>query len=421
MPPLNPRASFWVAGAVVALALWTSACPTMTYPLYQAQWGLSTTMVTWIFAAYPIALIPVLILFGDVSDHIGRRASMMLGLAAELVGVLLFVVAGDAAWLLAGRAFMGLGVGLSLSPASVAMVEFSAPGQEGRASAVATGISALGIGLAMVVGGALTQYAPFPLRLSFLVLAASIVVVAVLVSGMPHHTRDETKEPWHIRSIVIPAGSRGIFVAGAVACASSFLLGAIVLPLGAKIAHQLAGSSSALLTGALLSIFAVCITLNSLYARRVGEWRLVLLGAAGSILAVWLYVVTGAAHSLIVFFIASACAGSAYAFNFSGGLTVLSKYAAPHHRASMVSGGYLVGYVAQGAGAPFLGWIVTHHGLMTGLVTGAIVFSAFFVFVIGCGLAARTTAAPARRAPEPDREPDQGRRQRNGAVPAPPP
>jgi MFS family permease len=68
-----------VAGTVVALALWTSACPTMANPLYQFEARVSTATVPWIFAAYPLALIPVLILFGDVSDHIGRRSSMGLG------------------------------------------------------------------------------------------------------------------------------------------------------------------------------------------------------------------------------------------------------------------------------------------------------------------------------------------------------
>lgn len=397
MPTFSRRASFWVAGVVVALALWTSACPTMTNPLYQSDWDLSTTTITWIFAAYPLALIPVLILLGDVSDHIGRRLSMVLGLLAEMVGVLLFVVARDVAWLLIGRAFMGLGVGLSLSPANVAMVEFSAPGQEKRASATATGISSVGIALAMLVGGALTQYAPFPLRLNFVVLAVAIGVGILLVVGLPKHTPDETAEPWRVRAVVISRGSRGIFVAGAVAMSSSFLLGAIVLPLGAKIAQQLAGSSNALVTGALLAVFAIFIALTSICARRLGEWSLIIVGASGSITAVWLYVVTGAAHSPLIFFLGSAAAGAAYAFNFAGGLTVLNKYAAAHHRASMVSGGYLVGYIAQGAGAPLLGWIVTTHGLRNGLIAGAALFSAFFIAVIVCGLAARR----ALRSPEP--------------------
>jgi MFS family permease len=389
VPALSTRASFWTAGAVVALALWTSACPTLTYPLYQSQWGVSTATVTWIFAAYPLALIPVLILFGDLSDHIGRRAAMALGLAADLVGVLMFALAPDVAWLLIGRAFMGLGVGLSLSPANVAMVEFSPPGREQRAGALGTAISAVGIGLAMVVGGALTQYVPDPLHLNFFVLAATILVVTVFVLGMPRHTRDETRERWRIRTVTIPRGNRGIFVAGSISFASSFLLGAIVLPLGAKIAHQLAGSTNALVTGLLLSVFAACITLNALVARRLDRWILVMVGAGGSVLAVWLFVLTGAAHSLVLFFLASACAGAAYAFDFAGGLTVLSRYAAPHHRASMVSGGYLVGYVSQGIGAPFLGWVVTSHGLMTGLFTGAVTFSVFFVAVLVAGVAAQ--------------------------------
>ncbi|WP_306192392.1 MFS transporter [Streptomyces sp. MK5] len=387
MPLLGTRASFWTAGAVVALALWTSACPTMTYPLYQAEWGVSATTVAWIFAAYPITLIPVLIVFGDLSDHIGRRASILIGLAAELIGALLFAIAGDVAWLLVGRAFMGIGVGLSISPANVAMVEFSAPGQEKRAGAISTAISALGIGLAMVLGGALTQYAPFPLHLDFFVLAAAIAAVAGLVLCLPRHTRDEAREPWRIRTIVIPRGSRVVFVAGSIAFASSFLLGAIVLPLGAKIAQQLAGSTNALVTGALLSVFAACITLFALVARRIQVWLLVVLGAIGSLVAVWLFVVTGLVHSLALFFLASAVAGAAYAFDFAGGLTVFSRYAAPHHRASMVSGGYLIGYIAQGVGAPALGAVVTAHGLMPGLLTGATAFGAFFVVVLIGGLA----------------------------------
>jgi MFS family permease len=225
VPVLSTRASFWTAGAVVALALWTSACPTLTYPLSQSEWGVSTTTVTWIFAAYPLALMPVLILFGNLSDHIGRRAAMALGLVAELVGVLMFAVASDVVWLLAGRAFMGLGVGLSLSAANVAMVEFSRPGRDKRAGALGTAISAVGIALAMVVGGALTEYAPYPLRLNFFVLAATILVVTFFVLGMPRHTRDETKERWRTRGIAIPRGNRGIFVAGSISFASSFLLG----------------------------------------------------------------------------------------------------------------------------------------------------------------------------------------------------
>jgi MFS family permease len=240
----------------------------------------------------------------------------------------------------------------------------------------------------MVVGGALTEYAPYPLLLSYVVLAVAIVAVTALALAMPRHTRGETTQRWRVRPIVVPRGSRAAFAAGAFAFASSFLLGAIVLPLGAKVAQQLAGSTNALVTGALLSVFAVCIIVFSLLARRMDMWVLVLVGAAGSIAAVWLFVLTGAVHSLLVFVLASACAGAAYAFDYAGGLNVFRSYAAPHHRASMTSGGFLVGYIAQGIGAPALGRVVTDHGLMTGLISGAIAFSLFFLAALSCGIAA---------------------------------
>jgi MFS family permease len=400
---LSERASFWTAGAVVALALWTSACPTLIYPLYQADWGLSSTTVAWIFAAYPIALIPVLVVFGDLSDHIGRRAAMLLGLAAELIGVLLFVAAQDVTWLLIGRAIMGIGVGLSLSPASVAMVEFSAPGAEKRAGAIGTAVNASGIALAMLVGGGLSQYAPYPLRLTFAVLALVILVVVFFALGLPRHTPNETRARWRIRAIVIPRGNRGIFAAGSIAFTSSFVLGALVLPLGARIAHQLAGSNNALVTGALLSIFALSIAVTALLAKRLDSWTTVILGALFSAGAVWLYVVTGTTHSLVVFILASACAGIGFAFDFAGGLTILNRYASPHHRASMVSGGYLIGYLSQGFGAPALGAIVTANGLMAGLFIGAIAFSVVFgVSLVGALVVTRSLhkVAPEERVRE---------------------
>jgi hypothetical protein len=60
----------------------------------------------------------------------------------------------------------------------------------------------------------------------------------------------------------------------------------------------------------------------------------------------------------------------------------------------MVSGGYLVGYISQGIGAPALGAVVTANGLMTGLLTGAIAFSAVFaVSLAGAVLVSRSARA----------------------------
>ncbi|MBO0843422.1 MAG: MFS transporter, partial [Nocardioides sp.] len=66
-------AAYWTAAGVAALALWASAAPSMSYPLYAARWGLTETTTTAVFALYPLVLVITLIVLGDLSDHIGRR------------------------------------------------------------------------------------------------------------------------------------------------------------------------------------------------------------------------------------------------------------------------------------------------------------------------------------------------------------
>jgi Major Facilitator Superfamily len=128
---LGRRASFWVSAGVAAHTLWTSAAPAMVYRIYAEEWHLAVTTTTAIFAIYPIVVVLTLLGFGDLSDHIGRRATMLIGLAASLAGVFTFAVAPDVIWLFAGRPLMGIGVGLTASPATAAMVEFSAPDKPG--------------------------------------------------------------------------------------------------------------------------------------------------------------------------------------------------------------------------------------------------------------------------------------------------
>jgi hypothetical protein len=125
---LGRRANLWVSAGVVAHTLWTSAAPAMVYRLYAQEWHLSHTVTTGIFAIYPIVVVAVLIGFGDLSDHIGRRATMLMGLGASLAGTLLFAVAPGVLWLFAGRALMGIGVGLTAGPSTAAVVEFSSGG-----------------------------------------------------------------------------------------------------------------------------------------------------------------------------------------------------------------------------------------------------------------------------------------------------
>src|SRR6187200_623107 len=80
-PLLGSRGTFWAAAAVLALCLWSSGAPSVLYPLYAQDWELTPAVTTAVFGTYPLALILTLVLFGGVSDLIGRRRAMMIGVA----------------------------------------------------------------------------------------------------------------------------------------------------------------------------------------------------------------------------------------------------------------------------------------------------------------------------------------------------
>ncbi len=387
---LGPRASFWVAAAVVVHTLWTSAAPAMSYPLYAAEWHLTPAITTAIFAVYPLVVVSTLILFGDMSDYIGRRKTMLLGLAASLIGVLLFAVAPTVHWIFIGRAFMGIGVGLSASPSAAALVEFSPAGQAKRAGAITTAAQSLGLALALLVGGALIQYAPLPARLNFWLLFVVIGAVFAAAWFLPRHMSGEAAGRWRPKIPSVPKGLYRIFAASTISGTFASAVGAVMMSLGAQIAHDLIGSGNHLVNGAALSLLAVTSGIVAISARRLSPRFSMILGGIVSILGMGLLVLSTYRHALTIFLAAVAAAGMGYSLSFLGGLNLINANAPTHHRGGTLSAVLLVAYFMQGIDALLLGAAATAWGLRIAVDLGC-------AAIASLGIAALLLAAFAQK------------------------
>lgn len=357
--------AFWTAGAVIVVALWASGSPAMVYPLYEHSWQLSPAVTTSVFAVYPVVLVVALLLFGDLSDHIGRRTSILLGLCSILIGVLVFALAPNVEWLFVGRLFQGLGVGLSLSPAGAALVELDRTGA--RASSVNTVAIAVGLTFATVIGGALVQYGPAPRALTFWVLLVFVVIVAAAALFLPRHVRDESLAPWRPRPIRVPKAMRGILTSAALAFTLSFAVGAVFISLGAQIVKDVLHTDNALTAGVVLAIGPVVSGLVSIALRRMPARTAAVVGGAVSALSVVALVGSAYASSLPLFMAASLLFGAGSALLFLGGLGLIAANAASHHRAGTLSMAYLFAYLGQVVTSVGLGVLATELGLRAGL------------------------------------------------------
>lgn len=372
---LGPGASFLTASAVVAHTIWTSAAPALTYPLYASEWHLTTFSTTAIFAIYPVFVVMTLVLFGNLSDHIGRRDAMLLGLAASAGGALIFVAAPDVGWIFAGRALMGIGVGLSAGPSAAAVLEFAPGGRAQKAGSVTAAAQAIGMIAAALIGGALIEYAPYPTRLNFLVLAVVLTALFALAWRLPNHTASRPHGRWQPRMPSIPNGLFATFSAATAAVTASYVLGAMTLSLGGQVARDVIASSNALVNGGTIALFAVASAVATVPARRYSPSRVVATGAVVTLLSSFVLAVAASLHSLALYTLAQVGSGMAYSLLLLGGLSLINASAPVTHRGATLSALFLIAYLAQAVIALSLGKVATAFSLPVAIDLGVAVMT----------------------------------------------
>jgi MFS family permease len=82
------RAPFVAVAYALVVMLAGSNLPTPLYPTYQRVFALSPLLVTLVYATYAFTVMPCLLVFGPLSDAVGRRPTLLAALAAlPVVGV----------------------------------------------------------------------------------------------------------------------------------------------------------------------------------------------------------------------------------------------------------------------------------------------------------------------------------------------
>lgn len=316
--------------------------------IYQDEMSLSTWTVTALFAIYPVGLLPSLLWAGPASDAYGRRAVMVPGLVLSALASGLFLVGDQTLTVLfVARFLLGAVSGLVFVTASAWMQELGDPDEPLWPSRLTGMTLYAGFGGGPIVAGVLGQWAPAPLRLSFLVHIALIAIGLVACLRVP-----ETVVPDRSRrvrpNLGIPPGTGRAFVSVVVPTAlcvfgfASMALGlfpVMLRPAMESVAVFVTGLVGALTAG---SIFLTQGVVTRLGAVRAAPVALVCgsfgcgLGAIAFVTDVWQ-----------LLFPAAVLLGAGSGLAVTSGLRLVDMLTDPASRGAMTGSFYAVAYAAM--------------------------------------------------------------------------
>src|SRR5580658_8702954 len=140
----------------------------------------------WIVTGYALSFGSLLLLGGRLSDMLGRKRALMIGLAGFAVASALGGFSTGFSMLLFARVLQG-SFGALLAPAALAMLTttFTDPGERGRAFGIYGAIAGGGGAIGLLLGGILTSYASWrwTLFVNLAIGAVAITGAALLLSN----------------------------------------------------------------------------------------------------------------------------------------------------------------------------------------------------------------------------------------------
>jgi EmrB/QacA subfamily drug resistance transporter len=189
----GPARRWWILGVVGLAQLMVVLDATIVniaLPTAQRALGFSDVDRQWVVTAYSLAFGGLLLLGGRLSDLVGRRRMLIIGLVGFAAASALGGAATSFAVLVIGRGAQGA-FGALLAPAALSTltVTFTDPAERGRAFGIFGAIAGAGGAVGLLLGGLLTEYLSWRWCLYVNVVLAAIAIAGA-VRLLAAHPRD---------------------------------------------------------------------------------------------------------------------------------------------------------------------------------------------------------------------------------------
>jgi MFS family permease len=390
-PPAARRihpAGFYLLASITITFLMGSSAPTPLYPVYQAMWGFSSATVTEVFASYVLVLLAALLVFGRLSDHIGRKPVILAAVAMQVVAMAVFAGAHGVAALYAGRILQGIATGAAIAAVGAGMLDL-----DRARGTIANAIApAIGTALGGFVSGLLVHYLPAPTHLVYGVLAAIYLLQGLGIALLPEPGQRRAGAWASLKpQLATPEAARAPLRMAAPILVAGWALAGFYASLGPGLIHRVFGFDASLGGGFALFLLAGSAGVTVLALKDLQPLRLMRIGAAALATGMAGVLWALSAQQPGSFLLAAILAGIGFGAGFQGGVRSVIATASPAQRAGVLSVVFVVAYVAMGLPAVIAGLVAAATGNLVGTGLG---FGAFVLALAMLALRATTVSTP---------------------------
>jgi MFS family permease len=373
--------------ALIGLLVLTMGTSTITplLPLYKEHFGLSTGTSTLLFITYTLTVCPTMLLAGNLSDRLGRKALLLPSMVCMGLASLVFATAESVPMLFAGRFLQGLAIGGFLGVGAAFVVDHARPASKALAASLAGVFFTLGFGLGPGLAGLIAQYGRDPRHTPFwghLVLMAIGIVAVATASETLARRRGEGR--LRIR-VGVPEGQLPgfmTFIAPATFM-MSFIQGTLLSVVPIFVFDTLGVHNLAVL-GAIGFLVLALAGLAPFIAKGLDPRRAVMIGVTAASLLTFLVVASSGLDAAWLVLVAAAAIGLSLGFILYGGTVICGTIAPIEERGKLMSVLYVCAYAGT-IPTVGLGYMADRIGLTATLAIFSAVAVGIAVFVLVVG------------------------------------
>jgi MFS family permease len=354
--------TFIAAACALVLVFAAAGVPIPLYNVYRAEDNITNGDLALVSVGYFVAAATSLLVLGRLSDYLGRRPVALASLTSAALGTLILTGTHTVIPLLAGRILQGLACGIASSSLGSYVVDTAPKGRSWLPAAITSSAPMLGVPLGALMSGALVEFGPAPRILAYVVIAALLGLLAVIVASGPE-TRP--RAPGALASlrpkVQIAAGSGRLVAAAGASSVATWSLGGFYQAFGPSFTAEHLGTVNALASAAVFSSVMILNPLGGRLASGLSPATSLRAGMVVFILALIAILTTLRLGWIAPLIGASLVVGIAQGAAATGAMQALLSEAKGDERAGILSTFFLISYC--GAAIP---------GIIAGRLVGAL-------------------------------------------------